>query len=388
MNFPNTCPPSPSRPRILFVIRSLEMGGTENQVVTLVRHLHRKTHLCHVFVLEPGGCLQGVLRDLNVSVYSGGLKHMDFFKAPWKLIISQWKLIRLLRRIRPQIVHSFLPFATFMGTLAGRIAGVPLIITSRRALAIYQQRHPILKPLDRFAGNWSHRVTVNSKAVREDTIHRDHTDPSKIELIYNGVDAAPFEAALSQRKAVRRQLGLAGDEPMVIVVANLIPYKGHADLIQAAKQVIEVVPESRFFMAGEDRGIQKILENRVKALGISDRVVFLGQRHDIPQLLAASDLSVLASHEEGFSNAVLESMAAGLPVVATDVGGNREAILDGITGRLSSPEDSEDMAEKIILTLNDLSEAKIQGLQGRKRVKALFTVTQMIDAHLRLYGSK
>ena len=383
------CPPSPhSLPGILYVIRSLEKGGTENQVVTLLRHLHRKTHLGHVFALEPGGRLQGALNDLGVSVYSGDLKHTDFYRAPWKLLLSQWKLISVIRRIGPQVVHSFLPLATFMGALAGRVTGVPSIIVSRRALATHQERYAILKPLDRIANALSHRVTVNSKAVWEDAVRRDHIDPSKLTLIYNGVDSAPFESVQSQRAVVRRQLGIKNHEPVIIAVANLIPYKGHADLIRAAKQVIATIPECRFLLVGEDRGIQKELEGQVKAMGISERMMFLGQRNDIPQLLAASDLSILASHEEGFSNVVLESMAAGLPVVATDVGGNREAVLDGVTGWLVPPKDPETMAEKIIITLRDLSGAKIQGDQGRLRVKQLFTVEQMVDAHLKLYGSK
>ena len=387
MNSLNKCPPSPpSLPGILYVIRSLEKGGTENQLITLVRHLHRKTHLCHVFALEPGGRLQGVLNDLGVSVYSGDLNDTDFYRAPWKLLLSQLKLISVIKRIRPQVVHSFLPLATSMGALAGRVTNVPSIITGRRALATHQERHAILKPLDRFANALSHRVTVNSKAVWEDTIRRDHIDPLKLRLIYNGVDSVPFESAQSQRTAVRRQLGIKDHDPVIIVVANLIPYKGHAELIQAAKQVITKIPESMFLLAGEDRGILKDLENQVKVMGISERVMFLGQRNDIPQLLAASDLSVLASHEEGFSNVVLESMAAGLPVVATDVGGNREAVLDGVTGWLVPPGDPAAMAEKIILTLRDLSGAKIQGLRGRMRVKQLFTVKQMVDAHLNLYG--
>lgn len=383
------CPPSPhSLSGILYVIRSLEKGGTENQVITLLRHLHRKTHLCHVFALEPGGSLQGILDDLGVSVYSGDLNDTDFYRAPWKLLLCQLKLISVLRRIRPQVVHSFLPLATAMGALAGRVTNVPSIITGRRALATHQERHAILKPLDRFANALSHRVTVNSKAVWEDTIRRDHIDPLKLTLIYNGVNSEPFESARTQRTAVRRQLGLKDHEPVIIAVANLIPYKGHADLIRAAKQVIEIIPESRFLLVGEDRGILKDLENQVKAMGISERVMFLGQRNDIPQLLAACDLSVLASHEEGFSNVVLESMVAGLPVIATDVGGNREAVLDGVTGWLVPPGDPAAMAEKIILTLNDLAGAKIQGDRGRKRVKQIFTVEQMVDGHLKLYDSK
>lgn len=373
---------------ILYVIRSLEKGGTEDQLIALVRHVHRKTHQCHVFVLEPGGRHESTLSDLCVSVHSGGLKHSDIHRAPWKLIFALWQLIKLTRHLRPQVVHSFLPLSTFMGAMAGRITRVPLNITSRRALATHQERHSILKLLDRFANQWSHYVTVNSKAVWKDTIQRDKIDPSKLQLIYNGLDTRPFESARSQRKTMRRQLDVKGNELLIISVANLISYKGHADLIQAAKQVIAAIPKSRFVLVGEDRGIQKCLENQVKELGISDRVMFLGQRDDIPELLAASDLFVLSSHEEGFSNAVLESMAAGLPVVATDVGGNREAILDGVTGRLVPSKDPDRLAEKMILVLDAPSIANTQGVEGRIRVNRMFPVEKMIDAHLRLYGLK
>jgi glycosyltransferase involved in cell wall biosynthesis len=350
--------------------------------------LQRKTHRCHVFVLEKDGYHKRTLNELGVSVCSGGLDYADFRRAPWKLILSQWKLINVIRRLRPQIVHSFLPLATFMGAMAGRVTGVPLIITSRRALAAHQERHPILKWLDRFANYWSHTVTVNSKAVREDTIQRDHIDPSKLQLIYNGLDAKLFEDARSQRETMRRQLEIKNHELMIISIANLIPYKGHADLIEAAQQVIKAIPESRLVLVGEDRGIQKNLEDRVKVLGISKRVMFLGRRDDVPALLAAGDLFVLSSHEEGFSNVVLESMASGLPVVATDVGGNREAILDGVTGWLTPPKDPANLADKMISALSEPSAAKLRGNEGRLRVNRLFPVEKMIDDHLRLYGLK
>ena len=376
------------KPIILYVIRSLEKGGTESQLIALLRHVHRNTHQCHVFVLEPGGWHERTLNELCVSIHSGGLKPADIHRAPWKLLLSLWQLIKLIRRLRPKVVHSFLPLSTFMGAMAGRITRVPLIITSRRALATHQERYFVLKLLDRFANHWSHCVTVNSKAVWKDTIQRDDIDPSKLKLIYNGLDTKPFERAQSQRKTMRRRLRVEENELVIISVANLIPYKGHADLIQAAKQVITTIPKSRLVLVGEDRGIQRSLQNQVREMGISKRVMFLGQRDDIPELLAASDLSVLASHEEGLSNAVLESMAAGLPVVATDVGGNREAILNGVTGQLVPPKDPDRLAEKMILSLGEPSIAHTQGVEGRIRVERLFPVEKMIDAYLELYRLK
>jgi len=140
-------------------------------------------------------------------------------------------------------------------------------------------------------------------------------------------------------------------------------------------------------VVGEDRGIGRHLARQAAALGIGSAVKFLGQRGDAPELLAASDLSVLASHEEGFSNVILESMAGGLPVVATDVGGNREAVVDGETGWLVPMRNPEALASRIVDLLKDPSRARDWGEKGRARVKELFTVERMVNAHLTLYES-
>jgi glycosyltransferase involved in cell wall biosynthesis len=140
-------------------------------------------------------------------------------------------------------------------------------------------------------------------------------------------------------------------------------------------------------LVGEDRGIGDSLRQQASVLGIDSRVAFLGQRRDVPELLAASDLSVLASHEEGFSNVILESMAAGLPVVATDVGGNSEAIVDGETGWLVPPRNPALLAAKLVDLLKDPIRARQWGEKGKRRVKELFTLEKMVKAHLRLYES-
>jgi glycosyltransferase involved in cell wall biosynthesis len=205
-------------------------------------------------------------------------------------------------------------------------------------------------------------------------------------LIYNGVDYSSFESALSSRNRVRKTLGLDDDDRVVITVANFIGYKGHADLLQAASQVLKQIPSAVFLLVGEDRGIKEGLKRQAFSLGILERIRFMGQRDDISQLMAASDVSVLASHEEGFSNVILESMAAGLPVVATRVGGNGEAVLDGVTGWLVPEKDPVEMSQKLVDLLRDPKRAKSWGETGRGRVKELFTVDKMVQAHMDLYN--
>ena len=376
------------KPTILFVIRSLEIGGAERQMQLLVGQLHGHTHCCRVYSLQAGGPLERWFEDLGVPVFSGGLKKGDMSRAPWKVVLAEWSLLRLIYKLKPSVIHCFLPLITFMGALSGRIARVPLVVTSRRALGTHQRRYPVLRPLDHVASRLSHRVTVNSQAVWNDMVRRDHVDASKLVLIYNGVATGPFEAALSYREDVRRDLGIKGNAKVMIVIANLIPYKGHSDLIQAAREVINRFPDAIFLLVGEDRGIQKELEQRVANFGVGQSVRFLGRQDDVPKLLAASDISVLPSHEEGFSNVILESMAAGLPVVATDVGGNREAILDGITGWLIPHKDPGALAAKIIDLLRDPAKAKEWGIGGRERVNRMFTVKRMVAAHINLYESR
>jgi len=376
------------KPTILFVIRSLEIGGAERQMQLLVGQLHGHTHCCHVYSLQAGGPLERWFEALGVPVFSGGLKKGDMSRAPWKVVLAEWRLLRLIYELKPSVIHCFLPLITFMGALSGRIARVPLVVTSRRALGTHQRRYPILRPLDHVASRLSHRVTVNSQAVWNDMVRRDHVDASKLVLIYNGVDTGPFEAALFYREDVRRDQGVKANAKVMIVIANLIPYKGHSDLIQVAKEVVNRFPDAIFLLVGEDRGIQKELEQRVANFGIGQSVRFLGRQDDVPKLLAASDISILPSHEEGFSNVILESMAAGLPVVATDVGGNREAILDGITGWLIPPKDPRALAVKIIDLLRDPDRAKEWGRGGRERVNRTFTVKRMVAAHIDLYESR
>jgi len=371
---------------VLFVIGSLEIGGAERQLQSLVDRL-RHTHRCHVYSLQSGGPLKPWFESLRVPVFSGGLQKGDVAQAPWKLIMAEWRLLELIHDIHPSVIHSFLPLITFMGALSGRLARVSLVITSRRALGTHQERYPVLRPLDRLATRLSHRVTVNSQAVRRDMVKRDKADPSKLVLIYNGVDMNPFESARSLWEAQRHELSISEDTKVILTIANLIPYKGHSDLIRAADQVIQRFPGALFLLVGEDRGIQKDLEQEVSRLGVAQGVRFLGRRNDIPALLGASDLLVLPSHEEGFSNVILEAMAAGLPVVATDVGGNREAVVDGVTGWLAPPKDPGAMAEKILDLLNDREKAVSWGRRGQNRVREVFTIDRMVGAHIALYSS-
>ncbi|MDM8539692.1 glycosyltransferase [Desulfococcaceae bacterium HSG9] len=375
---------------VLFITPSLELGGAENQMVLLATHLKKKGCQCFVFALESQGTLRPELARQNILVRDGGLRsgnlRRDLKRAPWKIIAAMVALLKMIFDCKPTIIHAFLPLATFLGALCGRIMNVPLIITSRRALGKHQDRHAFLKIPDRIANRLSDCVTVNSQAVWDDTVQRDRINPSKLALIYNGIRPSRFSKINPDREMVRQALNIFPDDKIVITVANLIAYKGHSDLLKAVQIVSRRIDNLTILLVGEDRGIQETLMNEIAILKIERHIRFLGIRHDIPQLMAASDLSVLPSHEEGFSNVLLESMAAGLPVVATSVGGNPEAVVHGVTGWLAPPHHPAKLAEKMIDLLNDEEKSEKWGERGRALVKRKFSVERMVNKHLVLYN--
>jgi len=376
---------SPRRIQLLLVIGSFEIGGAEKQMFTLVRAIQDYGIFCHVFSLQRGGPLSSHFSELGVSVHSGGLGKGDIYKRPWKLLSAEISLIRLILKLKPRVVHSYLPLATFMGALAGRLCRVPLVITSRRSLGRYQERYRALRLFDLLANKFSHCVTVNSKSVWNDVLVRDNVDPKKLVLIYNGVDHSNFDVPREVGVELRKKTGFTHSHKVVTVVANLIPYKGHAELLDAAAAVLDQIPSSRFWLVGRDRGIEKYLKQKARELGILNRVIFAGERSDIPNILAASDILVLPSHEEGFSNVILEAMAAGLPLVATRVGGAQEAVLDGVTGWLVQPNRPKELATKIVDLLNNPKRSKEWGERGKERVKKEFGIEKMVEEHLMLY---
>jgi glycosyltransferase involved in cell wall biosynthesis len=168
-------------------------------------------------------------------------------------------------------------------------------------------------------------------------------------------------------------------------VANLIPYKGHADLLDAFGSIREQLPQNwELWCVGRDDGIGQGLKERAERLGIASHVRFLGSRSDVPDLLLRADVGVLCSHEEGFSNAVLEAMAAGLPMVVTDVGGNAEAVVDGDTGYVVPPKDPPRLAEALLSVALDARRSDM-GARGRKRAEELFSMDACLHQYELLY---
>lgn len=371
--------------RILFVISSFTSGGAERQLAMLAQQLAARGWSVSVMGLEKAGPLIEVLEASGIEVLDGGYRHAArYLKFP-RLMLCAGRLVTRALTMRPTVVHCFLPVPNFLGSLAARLAYVPLIVTSKRGLGRHQDRHPQWKWIDRAANALSDVVTANSRAVADDTHMRDGYDASRIVVIPNGLDFDALNDLQRHRSEVRRELGLGADDLAVVCVANLMPYKGHNELIDAFASVAPADGRVKLFLVGEDRGIAADLSGQVRGLGMADRIVFLGGRSDVPRLLSAMDVGVMPSHEEGFSNALLEKLAAGLPVVATDVGGNPEALKDMPGCVLVRPQDADDLARGLREIIAS-GEAGDGDRSVRKRlVRDRYSVEAMVNAHEQLY---
>lgn len=370
--------------RILFVIGSLGLGGAETQMVMLIRELVEKGIQCEVFVLQAEGPLSVPLNQMGVNIHSG--RYRDGVTRLVKILLlarAAWILWRKARRVT--VVHAYLPLTNFMGACAGRLAGVKTIITSRRGLGNHQDKNRFWKWCDRISNALSDVVTVNSLAVAQDTIVRDGLQSEKISCIYNGIDTGRFENSNLIRYTVRQSLGLKDGQVTLIIVANLIPYKGHADLLQALAKVVPHFSSISLLVVGQDRGIEHSLRMQAESLGVADKIKWLGLRRDIPALLTAADIYVCASHEEGFSNSILEAMAAGKAVIATRVGGNEEMLEDGKLGVLVGSHDIDGLFAALECLCRDSMLRAQFGQIAAARVVSRYGAARMAQEYLELY---
>ncbi len=224
----------------------------------------------------------------------------------------------------------------------------------------------------------------NSSAVAAQLI-AECGDSDKVGVIHNGIELSP-PSGQQARMARRRELGIPEDAFVIATVANLIPYKGHADLLTALAGMRERLRGPwRLIVVGRDEGTGQDLKRQAEKLGIGTNILWLGERTNPQELLAAADLGVLPSHQEGFSNSLIEKMAQGLPVVATRVGGNSDAILDGESGWLVPVAKPTVLGDAIATLYEDPGLRARMGTAARKRVESFFTLEACVRRYLNLY---
>lgn len=289
----------------------------------------------------------------------------------------------LVRRRRPQIVHFYLPLAYMLGAPIAIFSRVPVKVMSRRSLNIYQRKMPMVSRIERWLHAHMTAVLGNSKQVAHELIDQENCPPDKVGLIYNGTDLSAIAAATPLDLST---LNIPAGSFILIVIANLIPYKGHADLLSALGNIASQMPQPWHLLCiGRDQGYGPQLRDQAAKLGLENNVHFLGERTDVPQLLKSADIGVLSSHEEGFSNAVIEGLAAGLPMIVTDVGGNAEAVTDGATGLVVPPRDPPALGGTILQLASNPQLRSQMADAARIRAASEFTIESCVEKYDRLY---
>ena len=361
------------RRKVFYFLDSLEVGGTETQAVELALRLPVSEYDVTLGCLRVKGPLLDKLKGSAVALRefhpAGGL---DTPAGLYQLA----RLAAHLRREKYEVVHTHDLWSNLMGVLAGRMAGVPAIVSSRRDLGNFDwYKEGAKRNWLRRIQNLSSVVLANATPIRDALIAEDGFAPEKLRVIHNGVDTEKFQRARPNRE---RLFPGAQRHTLVVLVGNMhTDVKGHPWLIAAAPAVLREFPQTQFIFAGD--GVAKPeFQEQVAKLAMQSNFMFLGRRGDIPEVLASCDIALLPSRAEGLPNAVLEYMAAGLPTIASRVGGNAELVEDGVTGLLVPPENSEALADALLRLLRDPESARRMAASGQKLVVENYSFERLI----------
>ncbi len=359
--------------RVLHIISTGQNAGTERYLLDLVAH---RSAAVEASVICPiGSPLAAAARATGVPVYE-----LNFAPAALPRTVTQ--LWRHIRALRPDVVHTHLGKATLVGAPVARLAGVSAVVTTlhfiRPAYASTHTRlaYPIFLLGHKGVNRCISRMIAISDAVRAETIAREGVPRAKVVVIPHGTKfrGPPLEGA--DRQSARAMLGLPDSARVILTVARLEAEKGHMLLLDALPQILQAHPATVCLWAG-DGALRPALVREVTSRGLRDQVHLLGFQPDVDRLLGLADLFLLPAQAEPFGLAILEAMAAGLPVVAVDAGGPAEIVVSGETGWLV-PYAAAPLAAAVNRLLADPETARAMGAAGRRRVAACYTVERMV----------
>lgn len=337
---------TPSKIKIAYIIDSINsISGTEKQLIQIIELLDPEIFETVLFALRPPKTVFQFDKK-RIKYIELGIKSILSFKS----ILKTYWLCKYLRRNKIDIVQTYFMDSDMIGIIAGKIANVKKIICCRRDLGFWYTPNilRILKVVTKFVDNF----LVNSIAIKEKISKCEFIPSRKIDVIYNGIRLEPYDLPYDANH-FKRKLGIKNDNYVVGITAHFNRHVKRGDVfIKAAAEVIKIIPNVTFIVVGS-KLFKRELESLANSLHVREKIIFVGIQEDIPPILKSWDLGVNCSDSEGFSNSILEYMASGLPVVATDVGGNKEVIEEGVNGFLVDPGDHKSMARKICILLRD-----------------------------------
>lgn len=354
-------------------------GGAEKQIFELSKRLPKDQYNVFVVSMEATGntpedlirsidCQLKIFRVIRIYGLSG--------------LIQGFKFFSFLRQNSIDTIVTYHFGSDIWGTFWGHLAGVRSIMSNRRDMGFWRKWHQVLAY--RLFNRWVNKIIAVTNSVKEMIIENENVPFEKIEVIYNGVEFSHKPVDIRQQ---RSQLKISEQDIVIMHVANLRPIKGHVYLIEAFAKIAPRFSNAKLVLIGKDE-LNGELQNLAQKLGVIDQILFLGQRSDVSTLLAIADICVLPSLSEGMSNAILEYMAFGMPVIATKVGGNPELIEDGFNGLLVDKENVPQLAEVMIKLLEDKAKRQLMGKNGLVLVQKKFSMEAMLGQYKKLFQIK
>jgi len=362
------------RTKVVYIVQTLWVGGAEEMVQNLVRHLPAERY-------EPIVCCIGQAGPIGSEITAMGGRVVALNRVPGlRDPLAVMALYRFLRETKPDVVHTFLLTASLYGRLAAIAARVPVVIGTE--VNIYERKEPRHITTERLLAKGTDCVVTSAESVKTFYIDQIRLDPRRVEVIYNAVDWAQL-ATSAPRETLRAALGVPADALAATIIARLTEQKGHRYLLDALASAPGL--ERLMLLVVGDGPLRAELEARARVLGLVGRVRFLGSRRDLGDLLAASDLFVMPSMWEGLPLSLILAMGAELPVVATAVAGIPEVVTDGRTGLLVPPGDAAALGAALARLAGNAEERRRLGAAAREYVVPRFGVDHYVGRMQHLY---
>lgn len=358
---------------VVFVIRSLGIGGAERQLIELTRGLLERGWIVEVIAFYPGG-------GLKPELVSAGVAVRDLAKRGRWDLLAFVRLLRLLRRSRAPVVHTYLGEANLVVAALRPFLGPRAVVWGIRSADLSRSRQDWLSGaigwLNRRLAARADLIICNSNAGLRAHVAEGYPE-ARMTVIPNGVDTRRFAPDADARDGVRRMWAVRDDDVLIGLVGRLDPIKGHEVLLRAVAPLAARQPVRVVMVGTGPEPYQQGMEAITEELGIRERVIWAGPRTDMPEVYAALDLLVSASHGEGFSNVIAEAMATGVPCVVTEVGDSPAIV--GDTGWTCPPDDVAGLRSVLERAVNGPDERRSRGALARQRVVDSYDTQRLID---------
>lgn len=361
--------------KVLFLYVSLIYGGAEIGLFRTLKTMDKNRFECSVVSIEKKGPLGEQIEKLGVRVI-----YLNSAARLFNLFLI-FRIAGLLAREKPDILDCCLFYANFFGRAASFFFRPKVVIAEEHC--VYNEKRFYHIILDKLLSHFTDRIIACSNSVIDFTSGQEGIKKEKFNLLYNAVDAERFDIAKSKEE-LREEYSFKREDFIIGTVGTIIPRKGHKYIIEAASQIQEVVARLKILIIGDGPG-RRELEDFVRLRGVEDKVIFMGARADIPNLMKMMDIFAFPSLQEGFPIAILEAMYLGLPVIASNISGIPEVISDGKDGFLIEPENSQALGEKITVLYEDKDLRGEIGFNARRRICSDFLPVHYITRLQKLY---